>query len=72
MTRARDCAGRLAGDGTRLPVNLNKANLQRSNSRELLRSAQPLRRQRGAYVGFDDCDIHGADRAASVDVFAEI
>jgi hypothetical protein len=39
MTHARDCAGRLAGDGTRLPADLNKANLQRSNSRKLLRTA---------------------------------
>jgi hypothetical protein len=35
MTNARDCAGRLAGDETRLPVNLNKANPQPSKSREL-------------------------------------
>src|SRR6266576_1030678 len=33
---------------------------------------QPLRRQRGAYVGFDDCHIRGTDRAISVHVFTEI
>ena len=71
MTHARDCAGRLAGDGTRPPVSLNKANLQRSNSCELLRTAQPLR-QRGAHVGFDQCDIRGTDRAIRIHVFAEI
>jgi hypothetical protein len=72
MAHACDCEDGLAGDGTRPPVNLNKANLQRSNSGELLRTAQPLRRQRGAYVGFDDCDIRGTDRAVSVHVFTEI
>src|ERR1700681_1139282 len=72
MTHARDCAGGLGVDGTRPPVNPNKANLQRSNSRELRRTAQPLRRQRGAYVGFDDCDIRGTDCAISVHVLAEI
>ena len=34
--------------------------------------SQLLRRQRGAYVGFDQCDICGTDRAISIHVFAEI
>ena len=61
-----------AGDGTRLPVNLNKANLQRSKSRELLRTAQPLRRQRSTHVGFYLCDIGGTDRTIGIHVFTEI
>ena len=72
MTHARDCAGRLAGDGTRLPVNLNKANPQRSKSRELLRTAQPLRRQRRTDFGFDQRDIHRVDQAIRIHVFTEI
>jgi hypothetical protein len=40
MTHACDCAGRLAGEGTRLPVNLNKGNPQPSKSGGLLRTAQ--------------------------------
>ena len=35
-------------------------------------SAQPLRRQRGAYVGFDLCDIHRVDQAIRIHVLAEI
>jgi hypothetical protein len=41
-------------------------------TRELLCTAQPLRRQRGTHFGFDDCDICGTDRAVSVHVFTEI
>jgi hypothetical protein len=72
MTHARDSADRLAGHGTRLPVKLNKANPQPSKSRELLRTAQPLRRQRRAHFGFHQCDIRGTDGAIRIHVFAEI
>src|SRR5712692_2327336 len=41
-------------------------------SRELLRTAQPLRRQRGTDFGFDQCDIHRVDHAISIPVFPEI
>src|SRR5438132_11832311 len=41
-------------------------------ARELLRTAQLLRRQRVTYVGFDDRYIRGSDRATGVHVFAEI
>jgi len=37
-----------------------------------LDAAADLGRQRGAYVGFDQCDICGTDRAISIHVFAEI
>jgi hypothetical protein len=45
---------------------------QRSNTRKLLRTTQPLRRQRGTHFGFDDCDIRGTNRTTRIHVLAEV
>jgi len=50
-----------------------KLNPQRSTRANFsLPQADQPSRQRVTYVGFDDCDIRGSDRATGVHVFAEI
>jgi hypothetical protein len=55
-------------------MSLNKPNLQGSKAltREPLRAAQLLRRQRCTHRGFDLRDIHRVDHAIGIHVFAEI
>ena len=59
----------IALDGCGLSNKLKPATLY---ARELFRTAQLLRRQRRAHLGFDQCDIRGTDRAIRIHVFAEI